>query len=203
MEDGSEDCLKDLITLNDPLDADSGANGLKNFPVIESVTTSDVTNKTTIIGSYQGGISSSTIDVYSSDVCDSSGFGEGLQWRGSTQVFPGGDGNADFTLEVNDIPTTNYVTATASDPTGTSEFSLCRREGATCGAPPDIDLRSITIAYPETFEACETITLGGTEALPLISGVPVTTRAGESIILEDNVQISSNFTAEIDPALAP
>jgi CSLREA domain-containing protein len=200
-DSGSEDCSDEGVTLNDRLDADSGANGLKNFPVIDSVTTLGGTS--TISGSFAGdGIASTTIDLYSNATCGPSGFGEGEQHVGSTVVV----GNGGFSIDIAAIAPGHYVTATGTSLEGTSEFSACRRDHPNCAAPPTLDLQSVTVDGQQTFEACQTITLGGTESRP--SSVPdgddaLTLRAGQSVAVGNNFQVVlGELTIENDPTLA-
>ena len=114
----------DSVTLNDPTDADSGANNLQNFPLITSVLS--VGSSTTIQGSLNSTPSTTfQIDFYSSAAVDPSGFGEGALFFGATAVTT--DGNGDANINVNfpmALGTGRAVTATATDPNGnTSEFS--------------------------------------------------------------------------------
>src|SRR6185503_11921522 len=68
----------DGVTMNDPLDADTGPNGLQNFPVITSVAAQLIT------GTFNGAPNTAfTLDLYSSPAADASGFGEGEVWQGS------------------------------------------------------------------------------------------------------------------------
>ncbi|MBI2480126.1 MAG: right-handed parallel beta-helix repeat-containing protein, partial [Planctomycetia bacterium] len=81
----------DGVTANDALDADSGANSLQNFPVINSVATSggflfyNITVNSAASTTY-------TIRFYASASSDPSGYGEGDRYLGSTTVATGGGG---------------------------------------------------------------------------------------------------------------
>ena len=118
------------VTPNDAGDGDTGANELVNFPVLETV---DRNPDGTIVvtGSYDGSLPSSfyQLDFYVSDSCDSSGFGEGATWLGSTSNL--GDDSGDFTFNTGTALTDHVagfsaITATATDTFGeTSEFSQC------------------------------------------------------------------------------
>jgi hypothetical protein len=89
-----------------------------------------------------------TLRFFASPACDPSGFGEGETPLGAAAVTTGGAGNAGFqvTLPVATAPG-QQVTATATGPGGTSEFSACRtveigRPGA---VPPSVpQLTSLT-----------------------------------------------------------
>lgn len=114
------------ITPNDPLDLDTGANTLQNYPVLTTATSAG----TTLI--VTGTLNSSanltfTIDVYSSSACDPGGSGEGAVYLGAGQATTDANGDAAFALSVAGLAQDgDAVTATATDPDGnTSEFSSC------------------------------------------------------------------------------
>lgn len=120
------DLNADGVTLNDAGDADNGANGLQNYPNVLSVTTGATS---TIEGTLNSTASSSfTLDFYVSDACDSSGFGEGETFIGSTQTTTDANGNSAFSVSFPaSFLTGSAITATATDAGGnTSEFSVCR-----------------------------------------------------------------------------
>ena len=113
-------------TLNDPGDADRGANDLQNFPQLEFATGGASTQ---IVGTLNSRPSSLfSLDFYSNDVCDPSGYGEGRTYIGSASVNTNASNLASFdvTFPVA-TPTGHFITATATDAMGnTSEFSQCR-----------------------------------------------------------------------------
>ncbi len=120
------DLNADGITLNDPGDADTGANGLQNYPNVLLVSTGATS---TIEGTLNSAASSLfTVDFYASDACDPSGFGEGATFIGSTQTTTDASGNSAFSVQFPvSLSTGSAITATATDAAGnTSEFSLCR-----------------------------------------------------------------------------
>ena len=112
------------VTTNDAGDADSGANNLQNFPVLTSAVNGSIT--------IQGTLNSTAnitfrIEFFSNTVCDTSGFGEGKTFLGSTNATTDGTGNISFsaTLAATVSPG-SFITATATDPgNNTSEFSQC------------------------------------------------------------------------------
>jgi hypothetical protein len=115
------------VTPNDPLDADTGGNGLQNFPVIQSATQSGATVR--VVGTLNSSPNAPfEVQFFASAACDSSGFGEGSTFLGRTQVTTNGAGSAAFDVV---LPTAVnagwFVTATATlEPLGaTSEFSAC------------------------------------------------------------------------------
>jgi hypothetical protein len=129
------------VTVNDPGDADTGANGLQNFPALTSVVNSG--GSTTV----QGGLLSTrnstfTLDFYSSAAADPSGFGEGATFLGSRTVTTGVLGAASFTVTLPGVPVGQVLTATATTAGGsTSEFSEAR--GVTSG--PALSINDVTV----------------------------------------------------------
>jgi tetrahydromethanopterin S-methyltransferase subunit B len=116
------------VISNDLGDSDTGANNLQNFPVLTSVVTSN--GSMTIRGTLNSTPNTTFIlEFFSSTACNPSGFGEGQKFLGSMTVTTEGSGNADISFRVNSsalIPTGQFITATATDPSGnTSEFSRC------------------------------------------------------------------------------
>lgn len=109
----------DGVTQNDICDADEGAAGLQNFPVITSVSGSS--SSTTIRGQLNTAANASVLlQFFSSASADPSGFGEGATLLGSTTVITDSACNAafDVTLPAT-VPPGHVVTATA---TAASEF---------------------------------------------------------------------------------
>jgi hypothetical protein len=115
------------VTLNDPLDVDTGGNGLQNFPVLQSATLA--TGSLRVVGSLNSSASTPfTIELFASSACDTSGFGEGRVFLGSTSLTTDFAGNGDFDALLHVVvPASWVVTATATrEPTGaSSEFSAC------------------------------------------------------------------------------
>jgi uncharacterized repeat protein (TIGR01451 family)/CSLREA domain-containing protein len=114
------------VTENDAGDTDTGSNDLQNFPVITRVTVDG--GETTIEGTLNS-VPDSTyhVELFRNSGCDSSHFGEGETFLGSTSVptGPGGDGSFTVTYPVALGPT-EVVTSTATDArNNTSEFSEC------------------------------------------------------------------------------
>ena len=111
------------VTPNDPGDADTGANDLQNFPVIETVSSSG--GMTNITGRVNSAASTTyRIEFFANDAIDPSSYGEGQIFLGFKNVTTSASGNANFTAMVPQIAAGQRVTATATDPNGnTSEFS--------------------------------------------------------------------------------
>ncbi|HEX7222348.1 MAG TPA: DNRLRE domain-containing protein, partial [Candidatus Limnocylindrales bacterium] len=118
----------DGVTANDEVtayDSDTGANNLQNFPLL---TTAEVTpGLMTVSGeifSSQG--TTLSVEIFSSDACDGSGFGEGGFYHGRLDVLTNSDGFAQFSPSFGFAGAVGRaVTATATGPGGTSEFSAC------------------------------------------------------------------------------
>jgi len=111
------------VTLNDAGDADTGANNLQNFPVLESV--SDSGGMTHITGRLNS-VASTTyrIEFFANDTINPTGYGEGQIFLGFKNVTTNGSGNVSFSQSFSQIGVGQRVTATATDPNGnTSEFS--------------------------------------------------------------------------------
>jgi parallel beta-helix repeat protein len=140
--DGNSDIGIDLgsvvsfngVTPNDPpgnLDADTGPNGLQNFPDLTSASAIAVSGVLDSAASQ-----SYTVDVYSSPACDSSLHGEGATHVASFPVTTDGAGHATFTGEPLSPSASSVVAATATDAAGsTSEFSECQAVGGGGGDP--------------------------------------------------------------------
>jgi parallel beta-helix repeat protein len=106
---------------NDPGDVDQGPNRLQNFPEIEQATDAGHLDGT-LVGTAGATV---TVDVYSSDSCDPSGYGEGFERVASRKLSVGTDGVTDLSLSVKGLDPGAFVTATATSAKQTSEFSPC------------------------------------------------------------------------------
>jgi CSLREA domain-containing protein len=105
------------VTANDAGDADSGPNGLQNFPSISATSG----NPGTITGQLDSGAGTYRIEFFKNGACDASGNGEGATYLGSVDTASNAAFSFDAPLSVGDV-----VTATATAPNGsTSEFSPC------------------------------------------------------------------------------
>ena len=114
-----------VVTPNDSCDSDAGPNNLQNFPVLTSAVIS--AGVTTIQGTLNStGITTFTVQIFSNDGCDPTGFGEGQTPIGSTTVTTDAGCSARFSF-TSSLPVEGQVlTATATDSSGnTSEFSPC------------------------------------------------------------------------------
>lgn len=112
------------VTANDPLDNDSGANNLQNFPVIERAHPNMVIGSFNSLPNYNF-----QIDFYRSNSCDASGHGEGAAYVGSHGVVTNAvTGGVDF-VSPESASVGEFITATATvfdnGANSTSEFSQC------------------------------------------------------------------------------
>jgi titin len=117
------DLGRDAVTPNDEGDADTGPNNLQNYPVLTSV----VANGSAAIQAQMNSAPSSSfsLDFFSNDACDDSGFGEGQTHLGSASLTTDASGLGSVTESFTGL-TGAVVTATATDADGnTSEFSEC------------------------------------------------------------------------------
>ncbi len=121
------------VTLNDTGDGDSGPNGLQNFPVLTTATTSAA--GTTMVGSLNSAANTTyRIEFFASadGTQDSSGYGEAQRYLGFVNITTDGSGNASFNTLLSGVTLAgrDRVTATATVDLGsgnfgsTSEFGL-------------------------------------------------------------------------------
>ena len=97
-------------------------------PVLTAATAGTSTNVT---GTLQNTPNTSfVLDFFSNSVCDPSGFGEGQRLLGSVIVNTNADGNGAIQVLL-PAPTEpgEFITATATSASGTTEFSACRAAG--------------------------------------------------------------------------
>ena len=116
----------DTVTPNDPDDSDLGPNGTQNFPMLDAATSSGAA--TEVSGTLNSEANKTyRLEFFSSPACDSSGFGEGETYLGTSNVTTDGGGDVSFDVTLATVTSAGQVvTATATDPSGnTSEFSAC------------------------------------------------------------------------------
>jgi CSLREA domain-containing protein len=126
------------VRSNDDLDADTGANGLQNYPILALLGESR-------IGGTLESIPSSvfSIELFESDACDESDFGEGRHYLETLMVTTDEEGMASFESSTA-FSDGAAITATATDSDGrTSEFSRCAEDPQLVvnhiGDLPDLD----------------------------------------------------------------
>lgn len=111
------------VTPNDLGDADSGPNGLQNYPVL---TSAYVAGGTVVISGTLNSVPNQAyyLECFGSDKPDPSGFGEGKYFLGSTFTFVENGGYGGFSVALPYRSGIQTVAVTATDPNGnTSEFS--------------------------------------------------------------------------------
>jgi hypothetical protein len=112
------------VNTNDTCDVDIGPNNLQNYPVLAAAISNGTT--TNITGSLNSIPNATfTVDFYISPTYDTTNFGEGKTYIGSTNVTTANDCNGSFNLPII-YPSagSQFITATATDSNGnTSEYS--------------------------------------------------------------------------------
>jgi hypothetical protein len=121
------------VTPNDPGDADTGGNGAQNYPEITSATATG--NDLTLAGTLSSAASTSySLELYASASCGRAGtsdhgvvtrYGEGETLIKRYDVVSGVGGTIPIDTTATLPPGKHKVTATATGPDGTSEFSAC------------------------------------------------------------------------------
>lgn len=123
------DLNNDGLTLNDPDDADTGPNGLQNFPVLSGVT-SLANGNLRVEGTLDrptGSALTVRIEVFQSTNCDGT-HGEGEVFLGSGTLNLVAASPEAFSFDIPDVSLAagSVITATATSSAGaTSEFSAC------------------------------------------------------------------------------
>ncbi|HAC16441.1 MAG TPA: hypothetical protein DCE78_10930, partial [Bacteroidetes bacterium] len=150
--------LADLgVTENDSLDADQGPNNRINYPVIDSVVTPDPYPDGAIVSVY-GKLNSTPnssffVDVYMSDGCDASKYGEGQIYLGVAALATDAMGNGTFHMTFTSTGDKRYdgsksITTTTTDGNGnTSEFSACSRATILLVDLTQLPIKEKTFAY--------------------------------------------------------
>jgi hypothetical protein len=166
------DLNADLVTFNDPGDADSGANNLQNFPVITSATSGGGT--TTVQGTLNSEANKTyRLEFFSNHECDQEPevflHGEGETFIGSRNVTTDGGGDASFTFTAGTAtPLGHVITSTATDPdNNTSEFSRCQPVVAGPGAPATLTLSPAADTNDVDTEHCVTATVEDASGNPV------------------------------------
>lgn len=135
------DLNNDGVSLNDPGDADAGANGTLNFPVV-TVANSGITSGSLIQGTLNSLPNTNYyVALYANTSCDPSGYGEAQTFLDYLPVTTDGSGFASFSVaSASPLPLGGAVTAATVDQVtyDTSEFSLCKTVTA-CAGDQDCD----------------------------------------------------------------
>lgn len=119
------------VTPNDAGDADTGPNGLQNFPALTSALSAGISSGRTVINGTLNSRPNATFSLYfyANSACDPSGNGEGQSLMDNLRrdFTTDSNGNVKFTaVFASGLDPGQIVTATAIDSQGdTSEFSQC------------------------------------------------------------------------------
>jgi titin len=147
------------VAINDPMDLDEGPNQLQNYPELTSASYCG-TNLAVDGTLHSFPLVNYDVELFLSDACDASGYGEGATPLGTAAVGTDNLGDAAFafpSFALLPAGSTPGVTATATDDVGnTSEFSACLpvtdgRPGAVCD-----------LAWPNKTELLWSATAGAT-----------------------------------------
>ena len=187
------DLKNDGVTPNDAGDGDSGPNDLQNYPVISGAYPGQ-------IGGTVNGFGTFRVEFYRVDSCDSSGYGEGKQYLGSTSVSSSPDGNANFL--VTNLPiqllTGQIITATATridfGANATSEFSQCRTVQASSPGNLSFSAPSFTVGEGD---GTATVTVQRTGSSTGAISVAYRTITGSALVGQDytNTTGTLNFAS--------
>jgi CSLREA domain-containing protein len=164
------DLGNDGVTPNDLGDADTGANGLQNFPIVSHVVYGD--SNTTVDGllnSTPGTLFN--LDFYANPACATfpHAFLQGETYIGSATVTTDGTGNGTFHVTtLMAAADGSPISATATDPSGnTSEFSQRLPFSTAPRSGPGSGGTSLTISGTN-FLSGATVTIGGQPATGVV-----------------------------------
>jgi hypothetical protein len=115
------------VTPNDAGDVDVGPNLLLNFPVITMVNPG--AENTTVTFTLRGAAGTYRVEFFSSRTPDPSGFGEGATYLDAVTVTQTGT-SLTRAVTLPAVPLGEFITATATQESNTSEFSEAFRVGA-------------------------------------------------------------------------
>ncbi len=164
----------DGVSVNDPLDADTGGNNRTNYPILTNASNFFVN------GTMRGAPNTTyTISLFNSPNCDAAGFGEGQSYFNSVNVTTNAAGTAPYQTTVPQVGASTVYTAIATGPNGTSEFSPCIRAYTTA-----IDSMSIFNPATRNISLLKAILDNppGTNFITYGSGVPTGATNGQWIM---------------------
>jgi hypothetical protein len=149
----------------DDLDADTGPNGVQNFPFVDSV---DYGASTTVHGRLTSAASAVfDVDFYASPACAGRPplYPQGPEFVGTTQVTTDASGHGTFDAVLDVVLAAGQpVTAIATDPAGSSsEFSNDILFVRISGTGP-AEGGSVNQIYGHLFDPAATVTVGGVPA---------------------------------------
>jgi hypothetical protein len=113
-----------FVADNDDGDVDSGVNDLQNFPVITQVARGP--NFTNFSGTLDAAPNTSyDLEFFANDAIDPNGYGEGQTFLVAlTGIMTNASGHVGFSFQHLNIGSDQRLTATATDPTNTSDFPV-------------------------------------------------------------------------------
>ena len=169
------------ISPNDPCDADTGANQLQNFPDLSSAFSD---HSATLVKGRLDTVANKALllQFYASPATNSTGYGEGQLFLGSTLVSASPRCTNEFSALLPLIPVGWFLSATATDSTNnTSEFSRSIPVAAT----PALSLRSVaasqsTIGWSASLDSFK-IEQASNLVPPVLwfqSGIPISSNSG-------------------------
>jgi hypothetical protein len=120
------DINDDGPTMNDPQDADAGANDLQNFPVLTSATTTNGLTVTGHINSTPGPGVYFNLFFLLNDACDTSGYG-GQGFIGDITIIGDDSGDNQFTAVFRRQRPARHHRGQRREPESTSGFSLASK----------------------------------------------------------------------------
>lgn len=112
------------ITPNDVGDVDTGPNGIQNFPVLGPVQVAG--SSISIPYAIDSADVLYALEFSFSSLCDASGNGPAGQMQRDPVELSGMQAIGTATFQLPAVAANGFVTATATGPDGTSEFSACR-----------------------------------------------------------------------------
>jgi trimeric autotransporter adhesin len=186
------DLGNDSLTVNDgALDADSGPNGLQNFPVLSQVISSG--GNTSITGAISSTANTTfRIEFYSATVASPTGYGQGQTFLGFTTVTTDASGIANISMLLSEktLAANTNVSATATVDFGagsygnTSEFSQ-----NTLSQSPVAGVTVTPVSGLVTTEA------GGTAQFSVVLQAPPTANVTINLSSSNNTEGTLSVTA--------
>jgi len=202
--------LGNSIHSNGALGSSSGST---KYPAITSATTNAGSSK------IQGVLSSTPntlfrIEFFGNDQADPTGFGEGQYFYHSTNLTTTATGDANFSVNFPDVPIGQCISATATDPAGsTSQFGFCVKLNA---PPAALSINDVQIAEGNsgTKTASFAVTLPSAYAQPITvdyatsngtatAGSDYVARVGSLLFSPGQVTQSVNITINGDTQFEP
>jgi CSLREA domain-containing protein len=160
-----------IPTPNDSLDADSGPNGLQNYPVITSAQVNGASGIDIAFTLNSTPNTQIDISAYSSPACNAKGYGEGRYGTGlfNTTLVTDASGDVAGTVTVPAPLPTGWgagsfvaLLAHAIGAANTSEFSACAQVAAATGVPPamgDVPDQNATVGVPFSLDLSGYVTM--------------------------------------------